>query len=251
MSLCRAHRLAESPNYGDFSHGNRGTGRAAKSIKIMTRALAAWFLVAAAVAGQATPPREVVQATVTRIVTVLREQPDGDRMARTEFIEKRRAEMRRIAVDVFDFEEMARRALGRYWTARTRAEQTEFVDLFTDLLEQSYVGRIEAYAGERILYPGELVDGNYATVRSRIVGLRRGETTLDYRMHLDRGRWRVFDITVDGVSFVGTYRSEFDRIIRSSSYASLLERLKKKRVEIDPLSRRPDRPEPSASPRSR
>lgn len=213
----------------------------------MTRAFAAWFLVAAAFAGSGPAPREVVQATVTRIIAVLQEQPDVERMPRGDYLEKRRAEMRRIATEIFDFEEMARRALGRHWTARTRAEQTEFVDLFTDVLEHSYVGRIEAYAGERILYLGEIVDGNYATVRSRIIGPRPGETTLDYRLHLARGRWRVFDISVDGVSFVGTYRSEFDRVIRLSSYSGLRDRMKKKRLEIDALSGRSDRSDPSPS----
>jgi phospholipid transport system substrate-binding protein len=110
------------------------------------------------------------------------------------------------------------------------------------------MSRLESYAGETISYPTEVVDGNYATVRSRIV-TRRSETALDYRLHLDGGRWRVFDISVDGVSFVSTYRSEFNRIIQASSYSSLLDRLRKKRIEIDALARRTDRTPPAAATR--
>jgi phospholipid transport system substrate-binding protein len=171
---------------------------------------------------------------------------DADRVPRPELAEKRRVEMRRMAAEIFDFDEMARRALSRHWAGRTKAEQAEFVALFTDLLERTYVARIESYAGEKITYPNEIIDGAYATVRSRITSRRRTETTLDYRLHLDEGRWKVFDISVDGVSFVSTYRSEFGRIIQASSYGALIDRMRKKRVEIDALARRSDRPEPAA-----
>lgn len=203
----------------------------------MGKAFAAWFLIAAATAS-ATSPREVVQLAVNRVVTIAAEQGDGERV-RPEVVEKRRAEMRRIAADLFDFEEMARRSLSIHWASRTKAEQAEFVAHFTDLLERTYISRIESYAGEKIRYPNEIVDGSYATVRSRILSRRTGtETTLDYRLHQEDGRWKVFDISLDGVSFVSTYRSEFNRIIQSSSYASLVDRMKKKRLEIDAVGRR-------------
>lgn len=213
----------------------------------MSNALATWFLVAVAAASAASP-RDFVQGTVTRVLAVVAaEGSDTERGARAESVEKRRAEMRRLASEIFDFEEMARRALSRHWAARSRAEQAEFVDLFTDLLERTYVARIETYAGEKITYPTEIIDGAYATVRSRIMSRRRTETMLDYRLRAGDGRWRVFDISVDGVSFVATYRSEFNRIIQLSSYSGLVERMRKKRLEIDPLTRRAERPDASRS----
>jgi phospholipid transport system substrate-binding protein len=178
----------------------------------MEKLFATLILAAAATAGT-TSPRDVVQTSVTRVLTIVAEQPDAG--GRPDAIERRRVEMRRVAAEIFDFEEMARRALSRHWSGRTRAEQAEFVELFTDLLERTYVARIESYAGEKITYPNEIVDGEYATVRSRITTRRRAETTLDYRLHLADGkRWKVFDISVDGVSFVATYRSEIDALAR-------------------------------------
>lgn len=198
----------------------------------------ATLLLAAAVTAGTTSPRDVVQASVTRILTIVGEQPDAERTPKADAVERRRAGIRRVASEIFDFEEMARRAMSRHWATRSRAEQTEFVELFTDLLERTYVARIEGYAGEKITYPTEIIDGEYATVRSRITSRRRSETTLDYRLHLADGkRWKVFDIAVDGVSFVSTYRSEFNRIIQQSSYASLADRMRRKRVEIDALAR--------------
>ena len=207
----------------------------------MDKLFATLLLAAAATAGT-TAPKDVVQTSVTRVLAIVSEQTSG---ARSEGLERRRTEMRRVANELFDFEEMARRALSRHWSTRSRAEQTEFVELFTDLLERTYVSRIEAYAGEKISYPTEIIDGEYATVRSHIVTRRRTETTLDYRLHFaDSRKWKVFDISVDGVSFVATYRSEFNRILQQSTYASLVDRMRKKRLEIDALARKVDRPEP-------
>lgn len=195
----------------------------------MSRALAAWLMVASAFA--ATPsPRDVVERAVTRVIAVLQDDLEAAHLDRPR-TEMRRAEIRRIAADLFDFDEMARRTLTRHWTARTRDEQAEFVRLFTTVLERSYIGRIEQFSGERILYVGQMIDGHYATVRSRIVTRRRAEIGLDYRLMLRDGHWRAYDVLLDGVSFVATFRSEFARVIQQSSYAGLVDRLRKRAVE--------------------
>ena len=202
----------------------------------MSKALAAWFLIAAATASPAVTPRDVVQGAVARVISTLEDakpgQPGEVLTSTRPNADRVRAEIRRIATDLFDFEEIARRALSRHWAGRTRAEQAEFTGLFTELLERSHVGKIESYSGEKIVYTGEVVDGTYATVRSRIITRRRSDTALDYRLHEIDGRWKVYDVLIDGVSFVSTYRSEFNRVIQSSSYEELLERLRKKRIDI-------------------
>ena len=196
----------------------------------MGKAFAAWLLVASAVAAPVAAPREVVQSAVNRVLVVLQRTDntalpasatrrlDGD---------LRRPEIRRFAADLFDFDEISRRVLSRHWTERSAEEQTEFVALFTDVLERTYIGRIEAYSGEKIIYVGEVVDGSFATVRSKVVTRRRTETPLDYKLHLRDGRWKVYDILIDHVSFVATYRSEFSRILQREPYTGLLERLRK------------------------
>jgi len=200
------------------------------------------LMLALSVAAVPTTPRDVVQLAVTRVIAVL-EGAEPDRADRAERgvpgTERARAEIRRIANDLFDFDEMAKRTLSRHWAGRTRAEQTEFVSLFTDLLERSYIGKIEAYAGEKIVYVSETVDGEYATVRSKIVSpRRRQDTALDYRMVLRDGRWRVYDVLVDGVSFVSTYRAEFNRVIAGSSYRALVDALRAKRLQVKTVDRR-------------
>src|SRR5438128_5438411 len=198
----------------------------------MGKTLRAWILVAGAVAAPEMGPRETVETAVTRVINLMQ---DIEPAAKTESAPKpssdKRTELRKIARDLFDFEEVTRRTLSRHWAARSADEKAEFVALFTELLERSYVTRVEAYAGESISYIGEAVDAGYATVRSKVLTDRRSEIALDYRLHLRDGRWRVYDLQIDGVSFVSTYRSQFDRIIQAESYSALLERMRKKSFE--------------------
>jgi phospholipid transport system substrate-binding protein len=197
----------------------------------MSRALAAWLLIATAGA-QGIAPRDVVQSAVTSVIQTLDAAQDRPQPARAgrPHRDAARSEIRRIASELFDFNEISRRALGRHWTGRSREEQAEFVGLFTELLERAYVTKIEAYSGERILYTGEVIDGEYSTVRSRIQSTQRREVGLDYRLHRTDGRWKVYDVLIDGVSFVSTYRSEFNRIIQLHSWDELMDRLRKKQV---------------------
>ena len=208
----------------------------------MGSSFAALMLFASVVTGSATAPREIVQTAVTRVIAVL-DGVESDRSDRAERgvpnTDRARMEIRRVASDLFDFDEMAKRTLSRHWSGRTRAEQTEFVSLFTDLLERSYVGKIEAYAGEKIVYVSETIDGDYAFVRSKIASpRRRQDTALDYRLVQRDGRWRVYDVLIDGVSFVSTYRSEFNRVIAGSSYRALVDALRNKRLQVKTVDRR-------------
>jgi len=196
----------------------------------MGKALAAWIMMAGAVAAPGMGPRDTVETAVTRVIALLQDADDASAAAAKQQAD-RRMEIRKVARDLFDFEEVTRRTLSRHWSARSPEERAEFVALFTDLLERSYVNRVEAYAGENISYLGEAVDAGFATVRSRVTTQRRTEIALDYRLHLRDGRWRIYDLQIDGVSFVSTYRSQFDRIIQSESYSALLERMRKKSFE--------------------
>ena len=193
----------------------------------MGKSLAAWLMVAGAIAATGSP-REVVQTAVGRVVTAMQQDPGR---------EHARGEIRKAAASLFDFEEMAKRTLTRHWTARAPQEQAEFVRLFTDLLERSYIGRIESWSGERIVYSGETVDGSFASVRSKII-TRRAEVAIEYRLLQRDGRWRVYDVLMDGVSFVATYRSEFERIIQQSSWAGLMDKLRKRAIHTMVLAPR-------------
>ena len=185
---------------------------------------AALLLCATATAAPAMTPTETVKTRVESALQSLSQTSGGS----PESIEQRRVELRRAADSLFDFTEMGRRALGRHWADRTPAEREEFVKLFTDLIARSYIGKIDHYAGETIAYTAERVDGDEASVQSRVVTAKGSQIPVEYRLHRVNDDWSAYDVFVETVSLVGTYRSQFDRIIRSESFASLLRRLREK-----------------------
>jgi phospholipid transport system substrate-binding protein len=150
---------------------------------------------------------------------------------------ERRAAVRKVAEEIFDLSETAKRALGPHWNQRTPAEREEFTALFAELLESTYIARIDEYGGERIRYTGEKIEGDLATVQSRVVTKKGSEAPVDARL-LKRGdKWYIYDVTIEGVSLVNNYRTQFDRIIRSSSYNELVKRLKERKPMAAPTPR--------------
>lgn len=173
------------------------------------------------------PATDVVKATIDKAIAILQDPA----LQKPE----RRQERRRMLIDViggrFDFQEMAKRALGREWKQLNESQQREFVDLFTSLLVQSYAGRIEGYSGEQFEYLNERREGDYAEVRTRVIS-GKTEIPLYYRMINRSGDWRVYDVVADGVSLVRNYRGQFSKVLESESFEALLGKLRKK-VEAD------------------
>lgn len=141
--------------------------------------------------------------------------------------------IRKVAEEIFDVRETAKRALGRHWADRTPAEREEFAGLFADLLELTYVHQIDRYGGERVRFAGETITGDFAVVRARLLSKRYAhEIPVDARLLRRDGRWWVYDLAIENVSLIGNYRAQFDRIVRTSSYGELVRRLRERRDEF-------------------
>jgi phospholipid transport system substrate-binding protein len=146
---------------------------------------------------------------------------------------ERRAAVRKIANEIFDFGEIAKRSMARHWQPLSETQRNEFVGLFADLLERSYISKIETYGGEKIQYTAERADGEYATVSTRIITKNGTEVPVDYRMIKRPGdHWLVYDVSIEGVSLVSNYRTQFNKIIQTSSYNELVSKLKNKQDEL-------------------
>jgi phospholipid transport system substrate-binding protein len=145
---------------------------------------------------------------------------------------ERRQAVRKIANEIFAWDETAKRALARHWQGRTEVQRQEFVKLFGDLLERSYIARIENYGGEKISYLSDSVDDETAMVRTRIVTKQGSEVPVDYRMLRRGDRWLVYDVVIEGVSLVSNYRTQFNKIIQTSSYEELVKKMKSKQEEF-------------------
>lgn len=147
-------------------------------------------------------------------------------------VPERRVAVRKIANEIFDFGEIAKRSMARHWQPLSEPQRNEFVGLFADLLERSYISKIETYGGEKIQYTAERVDGDYATVSTRIITKNGTEVPVDYRMIKRSDRWLVYDVSIEGVSLVSNYRTQFNKIIQTSSYNELVSKLKNKQDEL-------------------
>ena len=182
---------------------------------------------AAPSAERAGVPTEQLRGSVDKVLKLV-----GDPAGRRESPRERRIALRKIADEIFDWEETAKRSLGMHWRQRTPAEREEFVRLFADLLERSYMTKIELYDGERIGYAGEAIDGDQAVVRTRLVNKQGGEMAVSYKMlRRDGERWKVYDVEIEGVSLVSNYRTQFNSLLRRSSYPDLVRVMRVKSTE--------------------
>ncbi len=201
-------------------HGHR-SARRGPPVSVLPF-LAAILLLFPPSSALANGPTEDLKGAVARTVRILdRSDPETE-----EAQASRRALLRQEIRPLFHFPEMARRALGAYWDERTSREREEFTELFTRLLEHSYLGKIESFRGGNIRYVKETVKSPFAEVRTR-VDTASGETlSVDYRMLRDGERWRIYDVLIDGVSILRNCRTQFGTMLRYYSFRSLIERLR-------------------------
>ena len=173
-------------------------------------------------------PTDQLRGAVDRVLKTL----DDPSLKGAAKVTERRVAVRKIANEIFDFGEIAKRSMARHWQPLSEAQRSEFVGLFADLLERSYISKIETYGGEKIQYTAERIDGDYATVSTRIVTKNGTEVPVDYRMIKRADRWLVYDVSIEGVSLVSNYRTQFNKIIQTSSYNELVSKLRNKQDEL-------------------
>ena len=200
------------------------TNRKIFSPTILFSVIVCFFLLISRQYAYAGEPMDQLKQSIDAVLAVLTNkelrQPGKE--------DERRAEIRKIVYDRFDFREMAKRALALNWRQRTPEEKKEFVSLFADLIEETYVQKVERYSGEKVLYGDEYVYGDNAMVRTKIITRTNTEIPIDYMLLKEGAKWWVYDVEIEGVSLVNNYRTQFEDIIDSSSYKDLVSRLKKK-----------------------
>jgi phospholipid transport system substrate-binding protein len=192
------------------------------TLKVLTLT---FFLILICGANQALAesPTEAVKGTVDEVIRILTQK-------------QRRFQLVKQTVDRrFDYEEMAGRSLPN-WNKLSAAQRREFVGLFSELLEASYADKLMKYSGEKVAYRGERLDGDRAEV-STVLLRRNDRIPINYRL-LNKSRWVIYDVVIEGVSLVNNYRSQFTRVISESSYQDLVRRLQTKVDELHRMGRR-------------
>ena len=182
------------------------------------------FSLASLTSANAGAPLDLVRTTVDRAIQILKDPKLSSPDKKKERVDR----LREALAAVFDYEEMAKRALGPHWRQRTPAEQEEFVKLFRDFLERVYSEKIGLYGGEKVRFGREVMDSEFAQVESTIIQPKGDEIAVVYKLRQVNGQWKVYDAVVENVSIINNYRSQFDRVISSSSYEELVKRLREK-----------------------
>jgi len=169
-------------------------------------------------ANAAETAKEQLQGSIDRVIEVLRT------IRSPEDIERNRNSLREILLVRFDFAAMAKESLGTRWND-LKGKKEEFVSVFTDFVEHSYMSTLGSYRGEKIVYDHDWSDGESAEVDTRVVGGEGNPIKIEYKLHLTDGQWMVYDAVIDDVSLVGNYRSQFARILHRASLEELIQTL--------------------------
>ena len=170
-------------------------------------------------AAAAPPPLDQVQQTVDKVLEVLRNKsmPVGEREDR----------LRTLVYDRFDFALMSQWTLGPYWRHADAQQRQRFIDLYSELLEANYLGKIEAYTDETVRYLGQKVENGRAEVETEVV-TSNANIPLTYRLSRQGDEWKVYDVVIEGVSLVRNYRSTFGEIARKDGIEGLLQQVARK-----------------------
>jgi phospholipid transport system substrate-binding protein len=169
-------------------------------------------------------PLDAVKINADKVLDILRDPKLKAASAK----EMKKDKLRAVYVNMFDEVELSRRSLGMNWNKLNTAQRQEFVKLFEQVLEKAYADRILSYTNEKIEFTKEsMISGNLAEVRTKVITASK-EIPIYYRVILKNGAWKVYDVTIENVSLVQNYRTQFSDILAKNTPEQLLEILRKK-----------------------
>jgi phospholipid transport system substrate-binding protein len=185
----------------------------------LAAALLALVLIGAAGNASAQTPGQQVQDTIQRVTAIVGSSTGNE--------SERRDAVKRMLLPHFDWNEMARQTLGKYWPSAP-AKQDEFVVTFTEFVGSSYIGQIGSYKDEKIIFLGERRDNSRAQVDTKVVPAKGDPLPVNYMLHRVNGEWKIYDVVIADISLVHNYRSQFSRILAKGSFEDLLKQLREK-----------------------
>ena len=166
-------------------------------------------------------PIDQLRDAVDRIIVILRRDDPAEQWV------NKKEEIVAIVKSRFDADELAQRVLAQHWRSRSETEKKEFISLFSQVLETTYINKLKSYSDEEVLFTKQIVKGDRGMVYSQIIRNSQ-EIPIHYRLKNNKGDWRIYDIIIEGVSLVQNYRTQFDQILKQEEYAGLVRRMEEK-----------------------
>ncbi len=180
-------------------------------------------------AASAKGPMDQLQVAVDEILKILQ----AEDLRQAEQKDKRKQLVLNVVADMFDFSEMARSSLGPSWNSLTAEEQEKFIGLFRKLIEERYIGKIDSYNNQKVIYIKERIKGDMAIIYTAIVD-KDLEIPIDYKLKEDKGKWLIHDLKIENVSLIANYRRDFDGIMRKEQFPGLVAKIKEQLDKIEP-----------------
>jgi phospholipid transport system substrate-binding protein len=178
------------------------------------------------------PPLSNVQTLVDQATHIL-QIPDLP-------VEQRRAQLRRLAEQHLDFPLMARSALGARWQDLPDSQRRDYVQLFTAFIEDAYLSRIQGYLNLKFTFVGQTLNGtDHAQVNTYVVQTNGDTTKLNFELERKGPEWRIYDVQINGISMIGNYRIQFERVIKDHGFDALMNTLDRKQKELASLLGQP------------
>lgn len=172
-------------------------------------------------------PIEQIKSTVDQAITIL----NDDSLKGKDKHRVRQKQLFNLVDQRFNFQLMARLALGDTWTTVDKNERRHFVELFSELLKNTYIRRVESYSGEQIVFTRQIVKNNLALIFSKYEKNNQ-DFTINYKMQNNNGKWLVYDVVIEGVSVIKQYRRQFAQILQNETMQGLIKRLDEKVKEL-------------------
>ncbi|MGD8961232.1 MAG: ABC transporter substrate-binding protein [Desulfobacterales bacterium] len=171
------------------------------------------------VAGDKETAQDVLQSNLNAVFAVL-EKKDLAKQAKQKMIEE-------IVTPMFDFQLMAKLSLGKkHWTGLTPEKKDRFTELFIKRLRQSYLNKLTAYTDEKIVYGSVVEVKNKVHIPTDLVSKGK-KISMVYKFYASQSGWRIYDVEIQGVSIIRSYRSQFAEILKNGTFEDLIAKMEK------------------------
>lgn len=181
----------------------------------------------------ASQPRMELEKTINAVLSEL-QKPELKNPASRDAVLQR---VEGIIRGLFSFQELSMRTVGPEWKNFSPDQKNRFTTAFETLLRETYLEKLDGYNGELVNYTGELDLGKNRVEIQTTVNIKNKPVPVNYRM-IQRGKWVVYDVVIEGVSMVANYRSQFQNVIARDGAEKLIELVRVKADEAKALNRK-------------
>lgn len=177
-----------------------------------------------AVAGVETEAEKTLKTAVDRVFTILTDEDLSMDQKKLEVIE--------ITNTVFGFSLMAKLSVGKeHWSRFDVKQREEFISLFTELFQSFYIDKLDLFSDEEVIFQtATAVKRNNVQIPTILLSKEKKYSVL-YKMANTENGWKIYDITIEGVSLIHTYRSQYNHILESGEIEELLTKMREKKIE--------------------